>query len=401
MSDSIDPRSASPTEFLRWLQIHEANHPSAFGSWSSRAASESLRNRAALEEVLEQTSNFLRNSLTNVEENEQAVWDQTLSEHAEGLLGSQFPTNAGNLAYYSTLTGLIRDAEHAAARLGYELPEAVTFGLLPTGRVNGLACAVPAGGLIVAIDDGLFNFLYSLAKAIATFCEVTVTDFNVDISWIDKDIVRAVRANEEANRRWLEALVATFVYGYPNVAPMRPLLDHRAYLVAALVTAVEFFVVAHEFGHLILGHYERNHVTSKQRLSSGAEVEEINTEMEEELEADRLGLDLLREHHRSLSLSLDNTRWAIWFWAGCLNIIEEMLGTASTHPPASMRSERLLQRLAREDGTSITTPSLGLYIYRVMEALWFHNEARFAEWENRALSGEVPWHLPLNSAATR
>jgi hypothetical protein len=391
MRDLIDPNTTSPTEFLRWLQLSEANHPSAFGSWSSLSASESLRDRAALEEVVEETSDFLRNSLANVEENERDDWERSLSEYKEDLLGSQFPANAGNLAYYSTLTGLIGDVEQAAARLGYEVPEAVTFGLLPTGRVNGLACAVPAGGLIVAIDDGLFNFLYSLAKAIATFCDVTVTDSSMDISWVDEDIARVVRMNEEANRRWLEALVATLVYGYPNVAPQRPLLDNRAYLVSMLVTSVEFFLVAHEFGHLILGHYERNDATSKWRLSSGAEVEEINPEMEEELDADRLGLELLRKHHRSLGLSVDNTRWAIWFWAGCLNIIEEMLGTAPTHPPAGMRSERLLQQLAREDGTTITSPSLGLDIYRVMEAPWFQNEARFAEWENRALSGEVPW----------
>jgi hypothetical protein len=395
----IDPYTASPPDFLSWLQQVAAEHPSAFGSWRSRVASESLRNPEAFEARLESWMDDMRNSFIDAEAKRREDTERSLSDYAKRLLNEQFPDNVGNRAYHLTLVDLVADAKEAINRLGYEVPKDVAFGVLPTGQVNGRACAVPAGGLIVAIDDGLFNFAYSLAKAIATLCEVTVTEnadgvLDVDVSWIDNDIARSLENNEDANRRWLEILFATFILAHPNQVPMRPLLGDRAYLSTVLTTAVEFFVVAHEFGHLILGHYERNHMTSKQMLPGGVEVDEFETARAEELEADRIGLELLRDYHKSLGLSLDNTRWAVWFWAGCLNVMELMYGGPSrTHPSAGERGTRLLELLAREDGSTIDTPSLGLDIYNVMGGLWSHNQQRFVEWVRRAESDEMPYDI--------
>ncbi len=396
LSEPINPYTASPTEFLRWLQLEAARNPRAFGSWRSQAAAESLRDEAALESHLADTVDFLRGNMGGIEADERDGWERSLEEWAKKLAADRLPDNAGNRAYYSMLSDLVEAAGQAAARLGYEVPEEVTFGLLPTGQVNGRACAIPAGGLLVAIDDGLFNFVYSIAKAIGTLSEVAVTvDSGVSqlhLTWIDDNNPRAVSANEDANRRWLEILTATFGFGYPNLAPMRPIIEQRANFFVPLTTSVELLVVAHEFGHLILGHYDRNHVASKLMLPGGVEVDEFAVQREEELEADRVGLELLREHHKSIGYSLDNTRWAIWFWAGCLNIIEGMSGgPARTHPPAELRSKRLLEQLAREDGTTIDTPSLGRDIYIVMRNLWTINEQRLGEWVRRAKNGEVPW----------
>lgn len=396
----IDPYTAAPAEFLSWLQDVAAEHPSAFGSWRSRAASESLRDPAALEDHIESWMDDIRDSIADAEVTRREDTERSLSEYAKRLLNEQFPDNVGNRAYHLTLVDLVADVREAISRLGYDVPEDVTFGLLPTGQVNGRACTVPAGGLIVAIDDGLFNFVYSLAKAIAALCEVTVTEdadggAEVDASWIDNDIARSLQNNEDANRRWLEILFATFILGYPNHCPMRPLLGDRAYLTVTLTTAAEFFVVAHEFGHLILGHYDRSHSALKRMLPGGVEVDEFETARAEELEADRIGLELLRDYHKSLGLSLDNTRWAVWFWTGCLNVLELMYGGPSrTHPSADERGTRLLEQLAREDGSAWDTPSLGLDIYHVMGGLWTHNQQRFVEWIRRAEGGEMPYTIP-------
>lgn len=391
MNDAIDLSTASPTEYLRWLQLRAAREPSALGSWMLLSASESLRDRDALEASLERITNDLRNSLVNIEEAELNDWERALLEKKKELLDMQRPTEIGNQAYHSTLTDLIGVVSQAADRLGYNVPEAVTFGVLPTGRVNGLACPVPAGGLIIAIDDGLFNFVYGLAKAIATFYRVTSMADGWNFSLVDSDIPSAVRTNDEANIRWTETLVATFVYGYPNCASFRPLLDNRSYLVDQLVTPIELFIVAHEYGHLILGHYEQNRRTSEWSMAGGVNVDEFETGRAEELEADRIGLELLREHHRSMGLTVENTRWVICFLAGCLNILEEMLGEWPTHPSASTRTERLLEQLAREDGATNIAASFGAGIYRVMGELRFHNAARYEEWKVRALNGEDPW----------
>lgn len=232
------------------------------------------------------------------------------------MLNTSLPTGIGNIAYYSALTDRVQEVEQAAARLGYEVPEEVTFGVLPTGLTNGIACSVPAGGLIVAIDDGFFLYLYLLAKTVALFYKVSVNPNGWQVSLAEEDIVEAVRTNEEASRRWLEALVATFVYRYPNLAPQRLLLDRRYLLAIELTTTVELFIVAHEYGHLILGHLARDRATSERKLSSGVEVEGFDIAREEELEADRIGLKLVREYHRNVGRTVEHTRAAVYFWAG-------------------------------------------------------------------------------------
>lgn len=392
----VDPYTASPAEFLRWLRHEAAEDPSAFGSWRSRRASESLRDPAALEASLEAQMDVLRNSLIDAEPDRREDIERSLSVYMKRLLDEQLPDDVGNHAYHSTLADLVADAKETVSRVGYVVPEDVAFGVLPTGQVNGRACAVPAGGLIVALDDGLFNFVYSLAKAIATLCEVTVTEVDgsgeVNVSWLDNDIARSLQNNEHANLRWLEILFATFILGYPNQAPIRPLMGDRMYLSTMLTTAVEFFVVAHEFGHLILGHYERNHLASKRMLPGGVEIDEFETARAEELEADRIGLELLLDYYKSRGFSLDNTRWGIWFWVGCLNVMELMYrGPSATHPSAEERGTNLLEQVAREDGSVWNDQSFGLDIYNVMGGLWTHNQQRFVEWIRRAENGEMPY----------
>ena len=391
MNVSINRSTASPTEYLQWLQLRAAREPSAFGSWMSLSANEVVRDRSALEASLEKLSGHLLDNVVNGEGSGLDDWERAILESRKALLDSHISTGSANVAYHSLLRDLVKDVERAAASLGYEVSEKVTFGILPTGSVNGLACQVPAGGLIVAIDDGLFNFLYSLAKAVAQFYTFTPAPNGPGFSLVETNIGRAVRTNEEANRRFLEILVATFVYGYPNRAPIRPLLDNRSVMLDALVTPVELFIVAHEYGHLISGHLARPRATLKRTLSGGVTVDGFDTAKQEELEADRIGLELLREHHRSMGISVDDTRLGIWFWAGCLNIIQEMLGEGPTHPPAAIRSKQLLQLLAREEGIDEAASTPSEVVYQLMAALRFHNWNRYEEWKQRARNGELPW----------
>lgn len=299
------------------------------------------------------------------------------------------------------VTRLVRDVERAIDSLGYEIPEEVTVGALPTGQINGLACAVPAGGLIVALDDGVFSFFNLVAKAIATFYKVERTpDGGGAIALAEGDISRAVATNQEGNRRWLEALTATFVYDHPDLAPLWPSPYEKALIVNASLTPAEMFIVAHEFAHLILGHYDRRRPTYRRRMSGGVEFDNLQTLREDELEADRVALDILREHHRRIGAPVEHTRWAIHFLHGCLNTLtldrrEGVPDQESTHPTAGERSERLLLRLAEEEGTAVETPTFSSSVYEVMRQLFLHNLDRYVEWQELANNGTEPWSVIL------
>ncbi len=391
MDREVDLSTASPVEYLRWLQLQATRQPHAFGSQMSLSASESFRNHPALDAVMEKISRDLLDSLGHVEESELNYWERTLLEGKKDLLDI-VPTGIGNVAYQSVLNFLAKHAEQAATRLGYEVSEEVTVGVLPTGLVNGWAFTVPAGGLIVAIDDGFFLYVYLLAKTVALFYKVSVNPRGWQLSLAEEDIVQSVRTNEEASRWWLEALVSAFVYRYPNIAPQHSLGDQRNLLAAELTTTVELFVVAHEYGHLISGHLARDRATSGRKLLNDVEVEGFDIAKEQELEADRIGLELVREYHRYVGRTVEHTRMAVYFWAGCLQIIEDMWGTGPEHPPASTRSKRLLRQLEQEDGISPETLTLATSVYDLMKVLRFHNWTRYEEWRERAHSGEVPWN---------
>lgn len=387
----IDPRTATPAEYLHWLQLEISKRLCNFGSQSSLSLNQSLYDGISRQAALERAAKLMNSSIavTGQEaKNGQLYYDKM----RQRLLDTQAPTAAENPVGYSILRDIVEDVQQAMARLNLRMPEAVAFGTLPTGQINGIACAVPAGGLIVAIDDGLFTFVHSLAKAVAVFYKATMGPDGLEIKLTESNLAQAVETNEEGNLRWLETLIAAFVIKSPDHAPLRPITDDRIHLVHMLVNSVEVFVVAHEFGHLILGHYERNAFGSERHLITDTEVKQLNTLQKDELEADRLGLKLLREHHKKLGYhSIDHTLAAIWFFCGCLLILEEMYGQDSKHPPALLRSRALLQQLVEEEGSGMKDPASSKVVFDVMHHLRFHNENRYRQWERQALSGRVPW----------
>lgn len=386
----IDLRTATPAEYLHWLQLETAKELSNFGSQSSLSLNQSLYDGISRQAASERAANLMNSSIV-VTGQEDEEWQSYYGEMQQRFLDTQVPTAAENPVGYSILRDIVKDVQRAMARLDLRVPEAVAFGTLPTGQINGIACVVPAGGLIVAIDDGLFTFVHSLAKAVAAFYKATMGPNGLEIVLIESDLAQAVRTNEEGNLRWLETLVAAFVYKWPNIAPLRPIIDDRTYLIHMLVNSVETFIVAHEFGHLILGHYERNAFSSEQRLLTDIEVKQLNTIQREELEADRLGLKLLREHHKKIGLSVDHTLATTWFIGGFLLILGDMFGNGSSHPPALVRGKALLQNLIDNEGTDMQDPAASKRVFDVMHHLRVHNENRYKQWEKQAFSGRVPW----------
>lgn len=404
MSSSIDPNTASSTAYLRYLQDLAAQQSSARGSWRSLAIDEALHDKATLKARLERDASAMIEA-SGLEGEDQERLRATLSERSRDILAVEIPTGVrGNPAFYMVLMDLVRDVERAVARLGYEVPEEVTFGALPTGQINGLACAVPAGGLIVALDDGVFTFFNLAAKAVATVYKMERTaDGGGVFRLAEGDIPRAVATSQEANRRWLEALTATFVYGHPELAPPWPPPDDKMIIIDSFLTPAEMFIVAHEFAHLILGHYDRQRSTSKRRMSGGVEIDNLETLREDELEADRIGLEILCEHYRQIGGSVENTRWAVRFLHGCLNTMTlDGLGSesvqTSTHPTVGERFERLFTQLAEEESVEANIVDFSESVYVVMRQLFFHNLDRYIEWRELAINGTVPWSLTPRQA---
>lgn len=398
MDQPIDPKKASPTEYLHYLQLWAASQRPTLGSWGSLEVSEALKDRTVLREELELSFNTLVSS-SGLQGTELEEFQAQITRIQAEVQNVQLPTGIGNPAFYWVLANVVRDVDQTITRLGREVPEEVAFGALPTGQVNGLACPVPAGGLVVALDDGVFMFLSLLAKSVATFYRAEIMpDGGETFTLIDNDISGAVETNEDGNLWWLEVLVATFAYTHPEFAPWRPPSQEHSEMVPLLLTPAERFIVAHEFAHLILRHYDDpDHLTATRRLAADAEIEYIQTWKEDEYEADRLGLEILRDYHRQLGLSVEVTRAVVCFLFGCLTAFEStanlegMVVQVETHPTPSERLDRMLQQLAEEEGIPPDAPTEAEAVYDVVAQLWAHNVDQYLEWREFAINGTVPW----------
>ena len=249
--------------------------------------------------------------------------------------------------YYALLSELAKDVQTAVDRLSYKLPEEVHLATLPTGQVNGRAWRIPSGGLWVALDDGLFTYLYLLAKTVATF--LPVQDLPESDQWElsigPEHLYDKFKANEDGHRRYLEALTAMFVLGHPDRAPLRPLFGPGQKLANCLVLTAETFIVAHEYGHLILRHYDPQRPEVRRPLYAGIDVNEFVTSIQDELDADQLALQLTRECHRELGWAPVQTRIGLYFLFACLDLIEQICGTDSTHPTLEVRMGKVLMYL--------------------------------------------------------
>ena len=138
----------------------------------------------------------------------------------------------------------------------------IIVGTLPTGEVNATCIKVPTGGYIVAVNQGLFSFVYALAKSVSRFCPFTVLENGMKgYSFEEEDISRSIALdeNKEGHYTFVEVLFSYFASNasYIDLAPGVEGLHN--YLAGFLTEFSEFFVIAHEYAHLVLLHTGARH----------------------------------------------------------------------------------------------------------------------------------------------
>lgn len=139
---------------------------------------------------------------------------------------------------------------------GMTLPVPVFAGQFPHGSFNAQARRVP-GGVLILINSGLFMFIYQMLK-IATMA-TRFTDFNEKGELIEHPEIPATgKPPEEITRLLTDCVLAYILHGDSTLARRLPTLGGvRQALLARLVHACESFTVAHEFGHVIDGHFSK------------------------------------------------------------------------------------------------------------------------------------------------
>lgn len=149
-------------------------------------------------------------------------------------------------------------------------------GIYPTGKFNAEVREVPGVGYVVLVNHGLMMLFYQTMRI---------------YSWSVRDATdpppppggteRMARGLAAAMRAYLEAGASA------AAAPFEPVAGPRAVPGNLILTSMEKFVLAHEYGHIIGGHLRTP------TLSLGNAQLALLKRQEQEFEADAIGMMLL------------------------------------------------------------------------------------------------------------
>ncbi|MCZ7382787.1 MAG: hypothetical protein O8C64_14615 [Candidatus Methanoperedens sp.] len=321
--------------------------------------------------------------------------DEEIAEEMSKMkkrLDTKMPTELEDPGLYNILQSITSDVVQMATELNLVIPKEVVFGTLPTGEVNAIAICVPGEGVVVALNHGIFMFIYKLAKVVESFIPLKgEKDGFLIFSTLEKDILHSLNINKEGHICFIEILFGYLVLGHPGYArrfkknpPMHP--------VALLTGTAERFVVAHEYSHIILRHSASGASTEK-RLLGNVEVEEIPRSWRDEPEADSLALQITMAINLKNRYDPSMSFAGIDFFFSCVEILEQATGTGSSksHPSAVIRRETLredvktLSEGIKEKFSNHAEPTaLGIVIQKIMSELWKRNQPKFEKMRSSA-----------------
>jgi len=205
------------------------------------------------------------------------------------------------------------------AALGFSIPEFFA-GVYPIGTINA-QCEIYDGLPLVLIDQGCCEMIE--AAAVAFLSERNDTE--------KAELLIAILEDYFINRNCPDSSVAD-----------HPSVKWASGIVPALVTAAEEFVIAHELGHLVLGHLSETRFSLE--IGGRQPVEVLETTLREEYLADVWAIRalVLRARKQADENSLFLSCWGVQFFLLIALLLEAVavahqIPISDQHPAAGDR----------------------------------------------------------------
>ena len=236
----------------------------------------------------------------------------------------------------------------------------VFVGEYPHGSMNAQSIAVDHRGVLILVNNGLMMLIHQASKLVAKEIQ----------GWP----VEALPPPEHERRRTQELLaeivIAYILYGSSTHAKRLPTLGgRRGSLSASLTASAEQFAIAHEYGHVLVGHLDPSTQPPniqqlldlrEQRLRSPEFVKKSHAQ---EFEADRCAMAIAINARKFAANDRDRTVREVCAYAGaCLlfgleKLVEDTRSTLklptpnagiSSHPTPEARREHLRRFVQKE-----------------------------------------------------
>jgi hypothetical protein len=298
------------------------------------------------------------------------------------------PSRFENLNWYGLLTNLIKKIEKIIEKEGYSIDNYL-FGSLYSGRLNGIACPVENSRYkLILIENGLFGFANLICKVLAN-CFPLKVDINSKQIYISQELdqcFKEIDSIQDIRLRLWDLICAYLIGGEPNLAKQYIIQNDHFFLYEGLLNSFEFFVLGHEFGHIIAGHL--NNESYNLLPITENEIKEISKNWRDELEADLIGLRLSFFTMQSEGYDNQQSLCGSELFFSSVELIENSIDILkygqikplnrmlTTHPPIAIRRKSILDELMNSTQGAVLIPYLKLskMIEKIIEKLWEYIE---------------------------
>jgi hypothetical protein len=193
------------------------------------------------------------------------------------------------------LNYMAADLEKAIARLGWKryLDVPTYVGEYPHNTFNAQAIPVP-GGMLILLNQGYFFLVHRVTRLLAASLISTEGEDSrgpipegVDPSLYDHTQLRA----ELANAFWEYSSSERSGEEFRERYPIR--FDEEGFISSLLRDSCEKFALAHEYGHVLAGHFQSPRNLATVSLRGVVDPSWLKTSREDELAADAWGTGLI------------------------------------------------------------------------------------------------------------
>jgi hypothetical protein len=170
-----------------------------------------------------------------------------------------------------------------------KVTEQTAVGELLLPEINACAIKVPAGGFVIGINIGLAAVMEVVGNLLLSQIGMVVTEGNEV-----KVTLHPVLPRDEVVR-YVFAAIGGYLFSQnpymhlPGGLRLLPLIKERLVLASTLQVSAEFFVLAHEYGHIAAGHLAKE---SRLMMMAGQSLKTTSKTTQQEHDAD-VAADLL------------------------------------------------------------------------------------------------------------
>lgn len=236
-------------------------------------------------------------------------------------------------------------------------------GYLPTGQLNAVSMRVPGhtGAYLVLFEDQMPLFALALSKAVTWAIPRAPDDADGMMSFgISVDgVTERIEADPEVAKRFADTVVAYAVTGSLAQGGRHTLPPGYVNFAGVLMSSLEYFVLGHEYAHILLGHLDTT--AERKGVLPATEAEALAYSWQQELDADWFGMGLSINtciEHEGMDIDLGFLGIGLFFDA--LDVMDRAVALLQTgdenarqlgsHPPSELRKQRLRDFLPQLGG---------------------------------------------------